>query len=393
MICLVIGASEESVYAINTAREMGHYVIAFDGNQTAAGLKYANESHVVDIRDAGQIYKKLGGRVPDMILPTPIGRILVVSGEVNDHYGLGGVTSAAADLCTDKYEFHLRMAGIGMRNAQCLIFKNIAQAKEVRRYPMILKPRFGAGSRDIFMINNEEELESAAAALSCALEDEDFILESLVSGEEYGIDGARIDGSTQIILLRKKLMTLPPERQCVGYISVCRDEMGNEEWEKLNKLVDSALRALGIENSVFHADILRNEDGFFMIEMSARPSGHNLHNLFTPMAAGIEVIREYINYYEKKPYCIKPESIKKMMITYFDFEDKLIKNVPDREYILAKYPVREWKCLIEKGEKLGKVPDGHSLMRRGFFITEAESDDKLMQCRQQILDEFEVIPL
>ena len=238
MICLVIGASEEAVYAINTAREMGHYVIAFDGNKEAAGLKYADESHVVDIRDAGQIYKKLGGRVPDMILPTPIGRILVVSGEVNDHYGLGGITSAAADLCTDKYEFHLRMAGIGMRNAQCFIFKNIAQAKEVRRYPMILKPRFGAGSRDIFMINNEEELKSAAAALGCALEDEDFILESLVSGGEYGIDGARIDGSTQIILLRKKLMTLPPERQCVGYISVCRDEMGNEEWEKLNKLVD-----------------------------------------------------------------------------------------------------------------------------------------------------------
>lgn len=390
MICLVIGASEESVYAINTAREMGHYVIAFDGNKEAAGLKYADESHVVDIRDAGQIYQKLNGRVPDMVLPTPIGRILVVSGEVNDRYGLAGVTRAAADLCTDKYEFHKKLAGIGMRNVRCIIFKGMAQAEQIRS-PMILKPRFGAGSRDIFMINNEEELKGAAAALGGALEDEDFILESLVSGEEYGIDGARIDGSTQIILLRKKLMTAPPERQCVGYISVCRDEMSSEEWEKLETLIDSAVRALGIENSVFHADIIRSGDGFFMIEMSARPSGHNLHNLFTPMASGIEVIREYINYCGKKPYCINPESIRKMMITYFDFEDKIIKSVPDREYILAKYPVREWKCLIENGEKLGKVPDGHSLMRRGFFIIEEESDDKLMQCRQQILDEFEVI--
>lgn len=388
MICLVIGAGGESVYAINTAKQMGHYVIAFDGDANAEGLKYADESYVTDIRDENTIYEKLGGRTPDMVLPTPIGRILVTSGKVNDHYGLKGIGRTAADLCTDKYEFHKRMAETGMRNAQCIIFKNIEQAHEVGSYPMILKPRFGAGSRDIFMINDEAGLKQSADTLGSALEDEDFILESLVGGEEYGLDGARIDGSTQIILLRKKILTLPPERQCVGYISVCRDEMKNKEWAELNKLTDSALQALGIENSVFHADILRNENGFFMIEMSARPSGHNLHNLFTPMATGIEVIKEYIHYHEKKPYCLKPESVRKMMITYFDFEDKLIKNVPDENYIRSRYPVKEWKCFIKSGDVLGRVPDGHSLMCRGFFIIEADDDEKLIMLKKEILDEF-----
>lgn len=388
MICLVIGAGEESVYAINTAKQMGHYVIAFDGDDKATGLKYADESYVTDIRNENNIYEKLGSRIPDMVLPTPIGRILVTSGKVNDYYGLRGIGKSAADLCTDKYEFHRRMADIGMRNVQCIIFKNIGQAREVRNYPMILKPRFGAGSRDIFMINGEAQLEEAAKSLGSALMEEDFILESLVGGEEYGVDGARIDGSTQIILLRKKLLTEPPERQCVGYISVCRDEMKDEEWEKLGTLIDSAARALGIENSVFHADILRNADGFFMIEMSARPSGHNLHNLFTPMATGVEVIREYIHYYEKKPYSLIPESISKMMITYFDFEDKIIKSVPNEDYIREKYPIREWKCLIKAGDMLGKVPNGHSLMCRGFFIIEAENDEKLISLKKAVLEEF-----
>lgn len=391
MICLVIGASEESVYAINTAKNMGHYVIAFDGNADAAGLKCADEGYAVDIRDADKIYEKLKDRVPDMVLPTPIGRILVISGEVNDHYKLMGVAKTAADLCTDKYEFHQRLAAAGIRNAQCILFKDISQAAEAKSYPMILKPRFGAGSRDIFMINDEAGLNEAVRALGNKLREEDFVFETLVDGDEYGIDGAVTDKGTQIILLRKKLITAPPKRQCVGYISVCDNEMGHEEWKKLNVLIDSAVRALGIENSVFHADLLRSKEGFFMIEMSARPSGHNLHNLFTPMASGVEIIKEYINYCGKKPYNMNPGPIQKMMISYFDFEDKVVKSVPNKEYICKKYPVREWKCTIKEGDVLGRVFDGHSLMYRGFFVIEAGNDEELMKLRIEILNEFEMV--
>ncbi len=388
MICLVIGASEESVYAIELARKMGHYVIAFDGNKDAAGLKCADESHVVDIRNAENIYEKIGDRHPDMVLPTPIGRILVVSGQVNDHYALKGVSLKATDNCTDKYEFHKKMQAIGMRDAQCILFKDISQESEVRSYPMILKPRFGAGSRGIFMINNEPDLHKTAALLGDELCREDYILESLVDGEEYGIDGACFNGKTQIILLRKKLMTAPPERQCTGYISVKENELKQEEWNKLNVLMDTAVKTMEIENSVFHADILKNSDGFFMIEMSARPSGHHLHNLFTPLVTGVSVIEEYIKFQSDAAYCIEPHYIKKMMICYFDFEDCVVHSVPAKDYIMSKYPVIKWECTIKNSDVLGKIPDGHSVMGRGFFIIKGEDDSELIECRQQILNEF-----
>ena len=390
MICLVIGASEESVYAIELARKMGHYVIAFDGNKDAAGLKYANESHVVDIRNVENIYEKIGDRKPDMILPTPIGRILIISGQVNDHYALKGVSLKATDNCTDKYEFHNKMQKIGMRDAQCILFKEISQESEVKSYPMILKPRFGAGSRGIFMIDSEDELRKTADLLGDEFCKEDYILESLVDGEEYGIDGACFDGKTKIILLRKKLMTPPPERQCTGYISVKQNELTPEEWNRLNMLMDAAVKTMEIENSVFHADILKNSEGFFMIEMSARPSGHHLHNLFTPLATGVSVIEEYIKFQSDAAYCIEPHYIKKMMICYFDFEDCIVQSVPEKDYIISKYPIIKWECAIKNHEVLGKIPDGHSVMGRGFFIIEGNNDTELIECRQKILGEFEM---
>lgn len=60
-VALVIGASSESVFAINEAKKAGLKVVAFDGNKDAIGLKLADVSYVVDIRDPKNIIEKLIG--------------------------------------------------------------------------------------------------------------------------------------------------------------------------------------------------------------------------------------------------------------------------------------------------------------------------------------------
>ena len=86
MNAAVIGASSESVYAINKAREMGLKVTALDGDANAPGLKYADASFVVDIRDNAKLAAILDEHRPDIILPVPIGRYLISTGAMNDRY-------------------------------------------------------------------------------------------------------------------------------------------------------------------------------------------------------------------------------------------------------------------------------------------------------------------
>ncbi|QCU00568.1 hypothetical protein FFA43_07975 [Campylobacter hyointestinalis subsp. hyointestinalis] len=60
-VALVIGASSESVFAISEAKKAGLKVVAFDGDKDATGLKLADVSFVVDIRDPKNIIEKLMG--------------------------------------------------------------------------------------------------------------------------------------------------------------------------------------------------------------------------------------------------------------------------------------------------------------------------------------------
>lgn len=111
---LLIGASSESLFAISEAQKQGLKVVAFDGNKDAPGLKYADFSFVCDIKEPKNIINIVSthGFKPICVLPVPIGRYLITTGAINDHYNfrgggkrvLGGFKQC--DICTDKLAFH-----------------------------------------------------------------------------------------------------------------------------------------------------------------------------------------------------------------------------------------------------------------------------------------------
>ena len=87
MTAAVIGASSESIYVINKAKELGLKVIALDGNPEAPGLKAADASFVVDIRDSQKVFEILDrdGNKPDVVLPVPIVTIVMLVFLIKGH--------------------------------------------------------------------------------------------------------------------------------------------------------------------------------------------------------------------------------------------------------------------------------------------------------------------
>lgn len=386
MKAAIIGASEDSLHAIDKAHMYGLSVTALDGNPNAAGLKAADKPIVTDISDESAVIEVLQKERPDFVLPVPIGRYLTTTGAVNDALSLPGISRDMAVLCTDKFLFHLTLQKQGLRACRCYavgqeeitgedgaLYRKEQSIPDTLplTFPAILKPRYGSGSRGIHMLADRESL---TEALSVTV-GEPYILEECVDGEEYGVDGAVTQDGFQMILLRKKENTPLPNRQAVAYFSVLPSEC---IWQEVNDYMAQVAACMGLCGCLLHADIIKGQEGLFAIELSARPSGHYLHDLFTPLCTGVDMVEEYIKYRMNQSYCFVPHMTKSMMIHYFDLQGT-IARVPERAEIerAIASSLTAWQCNIGKGEKMQPAADGHSIMGRGYYIIENSDRDCL----------------
>lgn len=397
----VLGASSESIYAIKKAKSYGAHVIALDGSKNAEGLKHADESYLIDIRDSNAVFSILDKKNIQAVLPVPIGRILTLTGEVNERYNLTGINRHVADFCTDKFLFHNTLNNVGLRSTDCYLLNSETVkfclksiSNNLSLFPIIVKPRFGAGSRDVIVFNDFISFHKGIKKLD--LNNEDFIIEKLVLGSEFGVDGVVINGKFKLILLRKKYISTLPFRQCYAYEAV--DDVSVQYLSFSSNLtfqLQSIVNTINFGNCIIHADIIRidNTDTPFIIEMSARPSGHNLHNLFTPKASNCDYVGNYIRYLLDRTINVnnlfETSNKKNMMIHYFYLKPGTVIKLPTKENLSNFHCLKDYICNIKKGDYLETVTDGHSIMGRGYFILEGNTESMLKEANQ-ILNYFQI---
>ncbi|MBQ7678752.1 MAG: ATP-grasp domain-containing protein [Butyrivibrio sp.] len=386
-VAVAIGASAEAVYAIKQAQTLGFCTVAMDANPAAPGLSAADHQLVTDLRYAEQVCLSLEKEqlIPSVVIPVPVGRILTTAGAVNNHFHLSGVSADAAALVTDKCRFHLALAEAGLRDAQLTLLQTgttalPAEMKDPNRYPLIIKPRYGAGSRGVRRCETEAEAAAALWAEDQSPLTEDYIAETCVTGMEYGVDGVYENGRFHLILLRQKRQTPPPYCQCVGYRAVVPG--ASQETDRLlaaiRDLMTQAGQILGLSTCPVHADVLADEQNLlssrpFLIELSARPSGHHLHDLFTPMASGCDFITEYMKCAVPElalPWHFDVNNVRPLEIRYFDLPAGIVRAIPSPQDLRQLPGLVHYDCTLQPGQILTPVHEGHDLMDRGCYICE-----------------------
>lgn len=383
MRALVIGASSESIIAIKKLKKRGAFIIGLDGDKNARGFEYVDKKIVVDITNFNEIEVVLKEEKFDFIVPVPVGKILTTIGYLNEKYNMIGIGYRGALNCTDKYLFHALLNKNGLRNIRSYLIKKdelIDTSMQVN-YPVILKPRFGSGSKGIYTFKNKDEMKKTIKTTL----NEDYILEEIVEGEEYGVDAIILNNKLEVLLLRKKENI---NFQAVSYYSV----VDGKKYEQVKNFLEKVLKVLEVNNVILHADLILNKDGIFVIELSGRPSGHKLHNYFTPMVIGVDILDNYFNFLYNLEYSFVVLKRKNMVLKFIDFENCIIKKIPTIEKLkkIIGKNLKEFNCALYEGQKLGKIENGNSIAERGFFILEGKNEEKLKEMIEIILKEFDI---
>ena len=392
---LVVGASEEAVYAIRSAQQRGYFVAAIDGNPEAKGLAFADRQIIADIRDRECLKKSIEGYQPQVVLPVPIGRYLTATGVINDAYGLKGVSEDSALLCTDKFEFHQLLHQHGLRPGECLLLKagerrqdavdkceEYLNASEYEN--VIVKPRFGSGSRGVAMVHVGDEIADYLSFSSTV--DEDIILEPAYPGSEYGVDGIVRNGELNIVLLREKIISEAPYRQAVAYIA---NHVGERQLDIARDYLQKIVNLLEFQDCIIHCDLMWSGEDFKVIEISARPSGHNLHNLFVPIVTGVNMIDCFIDICEGRGgiSIIKNNTDKVFLIGYYDHQEGKLLSAPSSDDVFAQFAKEMVACEMDmKPGFIERTKEGHGLMSRGYFVVSGNSREEVLNTKDAVLD-------
>ena len=379
--CAVIGASAEAIPMIELAHQNNIFIIGLDGNSEAEGLKFADKKIVIDLKEKDKVVEILRKENINFVLPVPVGNILTTVGYVNEKLKLPGINYKAAVLCTDKYKFHELLNKNKLRNIKSQLITDDFNYEDLL-YPQIIKPRFGSGSSDVKVVYTAEE---ALEFINNLDKNKEFIIEDVFEGEEYGVDGAIINGELYITLIRKKQITKPPYKQATASVAL---EKNNILYSKIRKKLNQILMCLNINNCIINADILINNEHIFPVELTGRPAGHSINKNLLPMATGINLIQEFINYCVGKKYNFLSSKVYTLAECFFDFENVIIKKLPNLEK-LKKYDwLKYYECNITEGEYLAKVIDGKSIMGRGNFIISGNSYFDFARKKEIIINEF-----
>jgi len=204
--------------------------------------------------------------------------------ETREARGVPGMTREQAILCRDKPKMKEFLRSRGIPCAATKGVSSIAELKEFVEqvgYPVIVKPRAGAGASGTYRIDDEAEL--MRVAVECGLADGASVAaEEFVSGHEGFYDTMTIGGSVALefishyfpgVLKAMRTRWISPQ-------IISTNRIGAAGYDEVKVMGAKVIRALGLGTTATHMEWFFGPKGLKFSEIGARPPGVGQWDLY-----------------------------------------------------------------------------------------------------------------
>ena len=159
-------------------------------------------------------------------------------------------------------------------------------------FPVIIKPRDAFSSRGVYKCVISNEVKAHLEESRFFSSNGDILIEEFLEGKEYSVEAITYRGETSIIQFTEKFITSYPNTVETGHLQPA--DLTLTEKDAISSVVKSALKALGIENSASHTEIMMTEAGPKVIETGARLGGDFIASYLTKASTGVSMDRAAI---------------------------------------------------------------------------------------------------
>ena len=207
-------------------RDKGVTVIAADMNPLAVGLVHADRGYCIPAATSTKFVAAMGeicrDEKVDVIVPLVDEELLPVQALASETLHVLTPKADFIRICLDKYLLTRELARHGISAPRtCLANEDIG----TMRFPLILKPRTGRGSRGVVRVDSSEELRRVLNTINRPLSE--LMLQEFIDGPEFTVsvvvwrDGAVQAVVPKEIVVKRGVTQMAVTRRHAGIENLC----------------------------------------------------------------------------------------------------------------------------------------------------------------------------
>jgi biotin carboxylase len=333
---LIFGAGINQLELIREAKNLGIFTIVIDPSEHPIGKAEADVYYQVDGKDydttkAIALKHKVDGIVTGQ-MEKPMRLMAKLAKELELNFHCPEVVETSLNKVLMKKAFI-------MNNVPCakgLVFKyreNITE-ESLREfsYPLIIKPADAFSSRGVMKISSFDELLKYEEETRSFSSEATIIVEEFLEGREFSVESITYKENTTVIQVTEKFITPYPNTVEMAHLQSARITI--EERYQIEVIVKKAIRAIGIDNSASHAEVMLTKNGVYMIEIGARLGGDFISSYLTKASTGVSMDKASVQVALGIGPDLEHKFTRFSMIEYLKLEEgRIIKKLPDKKEI------------------------------------------------------------
>lgn len=362
---LIFGGGELQVSLIKKANELNYYTIVIDPDPKAIGKKYANLFFAIDGQDYQATLKLAKDFSVKGLVTSATDKPILMMSKIAEELNLQFPSYHSCRTLLDKSLFKIFLKENSLPHANGNTYSlNEKIDKDAINFPAIVKPVQNSGSRGVLKCDNRESLEGIVKETLQYSNNNKFLIEDFIDGDEISIEAIVHKKKVEIIQITDKVVSAPPFNVELGHSQPSKyARLKNEFMNILQKIVDKS----ELDNCAIHPEFKINQDKITIIEIGPRLGGDFITSHLVPLSTSVDMEKLTIDIATKKEidFTIKNNA---SMISYFNFQpDKIVALVPSIDEIKKKFEhIVDFVFKLNAGDKSRHITN--SLDRYGHFI-------------------------
>lgn len=292
----VRGLAEVGAEVIGIGESPGEFL---DDELKSWMVHYHQVPNVGDVDAITDAVRWIQGKLWVDRLETTIEAHTLAVAEVRERCTIPGTSRRTAWLCRDKPSMKAALRAVGVPTAASTAADNAEEVwafADTVGFPVILKPRSGAGAQDTTRVDGREELE-ATLSMFGAKGVTSIAVEEFVDGHEGFYDTLSVDGHAALdfvshyypnVLEAMRTRWISPQ-----FVSTNRVDSVSD-YNELRELGQRVVESLGIGTSATHMEWFFGSKGLRFSEIGCRPPGVGAWDLYSA-GNDLDLYREWAN--------------------------------------------------------------------------------------------------